>query len=168
MLTEKDKNSLFVSHLCHSLFIMWEWGGMDEHERGENEKIDLVKMERGNPHSKICLILTQCCSFPHLSLSVFVWLFFLCSLNHLYFFFSPPTTLILLCLLSSSSVCFFMGEVCLFRNLSSFIHASSLFLCSPSSLLWFVINPLFCLRLSPQGFARNPLITLCLLKPLKN
>lgn len=47
--TEKAKNSLFVSHLCHSLFIMWEWGGMEghEHERGKNEKIDLVKMERG-------------------------------------------------------------------------------------------------------------------------
>lgn len=46
---EKAKNSLFVSHLCHSLFIMWEWGGMEghEHERGKNEKIDLVKMERG-------------------------------------------------------------------------------------------------------------------------
>lgn len=170
MLTEKDKNSLFVSHLCHSLFIMWEWGGMEghEHERGKNEKIDLVKMERGNPHSKMCLILTQCCSFPHLFLSVFVWLFS-CALLIIFISFSH-LLLLWFCSVSFPPLLFVFLWVkfAFFRNLSSFIHASSLFLCSPSSLLWFVINPLFCLRLSPQGFARNPLITPCLLKPLKN
>lgn len=217
---KKEKNSLFVSHLCHSLFIMWEWGGLEEHEheRRKNEKIDLVKMERGKATltPTICLILTQCCSSPLLFLSVFDFFpvlsesSLLLFLTSSYFDFVPSPFLLffvhqlslfpflrcfpshfptLISFLSSCFlihplrfpwksfyiwylcffVCLFFGcSLPLFLNLSGFIHASSLFLCSPSSLLWFVINPLSCLRLSPEGFVRNPLITSCLLKPLKN
>lgn len=137
-------------------------GGKREDRFGKNGK------RQSNPHSKICLILTQCCSFPHLFLSVFVWLFS-CALLIIFASFSH-LLLLWFCSVSFPPLLFVFLWVkfAFFQNLSSFIHASSLFLCSPSSLLWFVINPLFCLRLSPEGFARNPLITLCLLKPLKN
>lgn len=134
------------------------WTGEKREDRfGKNGK------RQSNPHSKICLILTQCCSFLHLFLSLFVWLFS-CAL--LIIFTSFSHLLLWFCSVSFPPLLFvfFMGEVCLFSEtslVSSMPHLSS-------SLLWFVINPLFCLRLSPEGFARNPLITLCLLKPLKN
>ncbi len=78
----------------------------------------------------------------------------------------PPLTFLTL---SASNFCFVVTvHFAIFQTPLSF-HLSLFSSCVlPPSPLWFVINPLFCLRLSPEGFERNPLITSCLLKPLKN
>lgn len=172
MLTEKQTNRkskkqlVCVSSLSQSVHHVGvrrdgrtrAWTGEKREDRfGKNGK------RQSNPHSKICLILTQCCSFPHLFLSVFVWLFS-CALLIIFASFSH-LLLLWFCSVSFPPLLFvFYGWSLPFSEtslVSSMPHLSS-------SLLWFVINPLFCLRLSPEGFARNPLITLCLLKPLKN
>lgn len=99
------------------------WTGEKREDRfGKNGK------RQSNPHSKICLILTQCCSFPHLFLSVFVWLFS-CALLIIFASFSH-LLLLWFCSVSFPPLLFVFlwAKFAFFQNLSSFIHASSLFL----------------------------------------